>query len=607
MSDKNNHKKHFSLTDITLALLRFAPRLPRFIFTLAQLAWARKTQRGSVGYFLQRAAARHADAIFLKYEDESYTYGEFNQWVNQLAAYLQQRGVQPGDCVALWFPNSPAQLAWALAVCKLGAIAGMLNTKQTAQPFLHSLEVMHPRLLINAEPLPTLDFPHQKGQPTLTSPTSESGLPFLGVVAAAEVPRDATRSWPDPKETEAITLGATAFYVMTSGTTGLPKAAAMTHLRWYKAGIAFGRMALNLKQRKDTMYCALPMYHNTALSIALSASIMTGSTLALAPRFSASHFWQDCQRHRATTFVYVGELCRYLLQQPAQANEQNNRIRAVLGNGLRAEIWDEFQHRFGIHRICELYGASEGNVGFVNVFNLKRTVGFSPMRYTIVRFDTDHEEPLKDANGKLVKVERGEVGLLLTEVSEKAPFDGYTNNPEANQRKLFKNVFKPGDCWFNTGDLVRHQGYRHIAFIDRVGDTFRWKSENVATTEVESQLSRCKEVLNAVVYGVKIPNTEGRAGMASLVLKQGQQFNPQTFYDFVRKQLPDYARPLFIRLQQAHEMTTTFKVRKQQLKRESYELQNIKDPLFVFVNEQQGYQPLNEEILQRIHHGQHRF
>ena len=299
----------------------------------------------------------------------------------------------------------------------------------------------------------------------------------------------------------------------------------------------------------------------------------------------------------------VGECCRFLLQQPTHPDDGRNTIRAVIGNGLRPELWDEFQQRFNIPAVYELYGASEGNAGFVNAFNLKCTVGFSPMTYAIVRFDHDNETPLRDAHGRLQKVKKGEVGLLLTQVSPKAPFDGYTNNPQANQEKLFQNVFKKGDCWFNTGDLVRHQGFRHIAFIDRIGDTFRWKSENVATTEVEAYVSRFHDVLEAVVYGVKVPNAEGRAGMVSLVLNHGREFNPQAFYQYIRDKLPDYALPRFVRLRSAHELTSTFKVMKAQLKQESFSLSQITDPLYVLIDEQQGYQPLTNSLYQAIKAG----
>ncbi|MDN7138579.1 long-chain-acyl-CoA synthetase [Pseudidiomarina sp. 1ASP75-14] len=604
-------KPTFSFFDLGGAFIRFVPRLPRFFVTLLQIARAKKHQRGSTGYFLQRAAARHPERVFLKVADpaseiaiKTYTYFEFNRWVNQLAHALHAYGIERGDCVGLLFRNSPEQLAWAFALNKLGAVAGMLNHKQRGEQLLHSINVIQPRLLIAAA-----EFAPQLGEIEVELPTScqlsltpdadltATTARYIAINSLIDPRRDE-----NPEQTASLPLGDNCFYVLTSGTAGLPKAAAMTHLRWYKAGIGFGSMAMGLKT-DDTLYNSLPLYHNTALSIALSSVILNGSSLALSDRFSASQFWGEIKRFNATCFVYVGELCRYLLQQPAHAEDASNPVRGVIGNGLRAELWDEFQERFAIPRICELYGASEGNVAFVNAFNLKRTVGFSPMTYAVVQFDFENETPLRDANGRLGRVAKGEVGLLLTEVSDRAPFDGYTHNEAANRAKLCNDVFAAGDCWFNTGDLVRHQGYRHIAFVDRVGDTFRWKSENVATTEVEAQITTFADVIEAVVYGVKVPHTEGRAGMVSVILQQGREFNPSAFYQHLKSKLPDYALPRFVRLRDSHDVTTTFKVKKSQLKKESFSLSDISDRLYVLVDPNQGYQPLDEQIYGLIHSG----
>lgn len=584
-----------SFGEFSRAMWRFIPKLPRFMCALWTLSRAKKHHRGSTGYYLQLAAQRYPQRLFLKTQTATYTYTEFNQWVNRLAQALMRYGIKRQECVGLMFQNSAEQLAWAFAINKIGAVAGMLNPKQHGDVLAHSIAVIKPKLIIAADEFYEVLRPYAE-----LAPQAFTGQPKNGDVNLAEL--TPTPPCDNPDITATITLGENCYYVLTSGTTGLPKAAAMTHLRWYKAGVGFGRMTLALTER-DTLYSTLPLSHNTALSIALSATVITGSCLAIAERFSASLFWQEVQHFNATCFVYVGELCRYLLQQPTHPDDGRNTIRAVIGNGLRPELWDEFQQRFNIPAVYELYGASEGNAGFVNAFNLKCTVGFSPMTYAIVRFDHDNETPLRDAHGRLQKVKKGEVGLLLTQVSPKAPFDGYTNNPQANQEKLFQNVFKKGDCWFNTGDLVRHQGFRHIAFIDRIGDTFRWKSENVATTEVEAYVSRFHDVLEAVVYGVKVPNAEGRAGMVSLVLNHGREFNPQAFYQYIRDKLPDYALPRFVRLRSAHELTSTFKVMKAQLKQESFSLSQITDPLYVLIDEQQGYQPLTNSLYQAIKAG----
>lgn len=596
--------------DIGTAVVKMLPRLPTFIAVNLAIKRAKHHQIGSTGLFLQRAAQRFPQRIFLRFEHRTYTYAEFNAWVNQIAHTLHARGLKKGQCVALLFKNSPEQLACAFAVNKLGAVAGMVNYKQRDAVLGHSFTVLQPAMVIIAEEfVDAVSF----AEPPLTAMSADKTAQCFVMGGSAQGYADlaelcATASKENPTQAAKVTLGETCFYVFTSGTTGLPKAAAMTHLRWYKAGLGFGRMALGLSKR-DVQYCCLPFYHNTALSIALSSVVLTGSGLAIAEKFSASQFWPDIHHHRATCFTYIGELCRYLLNQPETPLEVTHNVRAVVGNGLRAEIWDAFQQRFGIPRICELYGASEGNIGFVNAFNLKRTVGFSPMKFAVVQFNVDNEQPLVDKRGGLQLVGKGEVGLLLAEVSSKAPFDGYTNQA-ASEAKLMRNVFKPDDCWFNTGDIVQQQGFRHIAFIDRVGDTFRWKAENVATTEVEAQIHSIADVIEAVVYGVKVPNADGRAGMVSLILNQDKPFNPQLFYENLRKRLPDYAVPLFVRLckfASYHETTGTFKIKKSKLKQQGYKPDGENDTVFVLLDRSLGYQPLNPQILAEIEGGERRF
>ena len=590
-----NYNKHtHSWLDISTAAIKMLPRMPNFLAGVYQLAQPKKTDSGSnVGLF-QQQAARQPDALFLQYGDERYSYAQFNAWINRIARRLQADGIQHGDCVAVMMENCPQLLATVYAINKLGAIAGMMNFKQRGAVLEHSFAIIHAKLLIYTTSC-------DEALASCTLPSELKCYEFAQIHAESQDLSSANLA-----ATDAIKLGDICYYVFTSGTTGMPKSAALTHLRWIKAGIAFGKMAMALKP-SDIQYCAMPLYHNTALSVTLSTAISTGSSIVLAEKFSATRFWDDIRHYGCTCFVYVGEICRFLLNQPEQTNDADHRVRVILGNGLRREIWDAFQQRFGIKRIAELYGASEGNVGFVNAFNLKRTVGFSPMTYAIVKFDIEREQPIVDDSGYMQRVGKGEMGLLITEVSDKAPFDGYTNNPSANAAKLMHNVFKAGDCWFNTGDLVCDQGFRHIGFIDRVGDTFRWKAENVATTEVEAQIQTYTGIAEAVVYGVEVPNTDGRAGMASLVLAAGKAFDPRAFYQHLKTKLPDYAVPLFVRLTDHHEVTGTFKVMKKELKKQSYRLRKEGERLYVLLDRRLGYQPLSDDVVEQIEQGQVRF
>ena len=342
----------------------------------------------------------------------------------------------------------------------------------------------------------------------------------------------------------------------------------MTHYRWLKGMSGFGRLGARLHPG-DTLYCCLPLYHNNAVTVALSAVLGGGATFALGAKFSASGFWDEVRAADATAFVYIGELCRYLLNRPASPRDRDHRVNTMIGNGLRAEIWDEFKSRFGVQRVVEFYGASEGNIAFINVLNADRTAGICPLPHAVVEYDEDSGAPRRGADGRLRRVPRGEVGLLLAKVTDRAPFDGYTDD-EASERKLVRDAFDDGDVWFDTGDLVRRQGWWHVAFVDRLGDTFRWKGENVATTEVEGAFAGIPDVEHAVVYGVEVPGTDGKAGMAAITLRDGARFDGAAVARALYEALPAYAVPLFVRVVDELEQTSTFKSKKVDLRKQGY-------------------------------------
>ncbi len=602
MSTARTHT--FGLCDLLGAAKHALPSAPTKLGSLVRLATLKPDQKFSIGLLLEQQAAAHPMRPFLRFEGQTWTYSEFNTWVNRLAHLFKAQGVKGGDCVAVMFENRPEQLACVLATVKLGGVAGLINFNQRGDVLLHSLRLVNPRIVIVgaecqaavdeiAAELPSGTLMYRQGEGDCPAPYRDLDAEARGQAAT------------NPPETGEVKLGQRCYYIFTSGTTGLPKAAAMTHMRWYKSSIGLGQTAMQLKS-DDVLYCPLPLYHNNALTVALSSVMGSGASLALARKFSASRFWDDIRESQATAFIYIGELCRYLLNRPESDQDKNHRLRVIIGNGMRPEVWDEFQQRFGIEHICEFYGASECNLAFVNAFNLPRTAGFCPLTYAIVAFDQQREEPVRNQKGYMGRVKRGEVGLLLSEVSEKVPFDGYTD-PKANEAKLFRNVFKQGDVWFNTGDLVRNQGFRHIAFVDRVGDTFRWKGENVATTEVEGALIQSAGVAEAAVYGVTVPKADGRAGMAALTLEAGAQFDPQAVYAQLRQALPSYAIPLFLRLQDHQETTSTFKVRKVELKQQAFDPDQVNQPLYVLLDRAKGYEPLTPEIYTSIQQGEKSF
>ena len=367
----------------------------------------------------------------------------------------------------------------------------------------------------------------------------------------------------------------------------------------------FGHSGLGLG-RDDVLYLTLPCYHNNAVTVCWSAALAGGAAMALRRKFSASGFWKDVQHYRATCFGYIGELCRYLLNQPPCAEERGNSLTCMIGNGLRPSIWAEFKQRFEIQRITEFYASSEGNIGFTNVFNFDNTVGFSPATYAIVRYDLENDHPVRDAKGFMEKVGKGEVGLLISEISAKWPFDGYTD-PAKSEAVILRDVFKKGDAWFNTGDLMRDIGFKHTQFVDRLGDTFRWKGENVSTTEVENALGAFDGVEDAVVYGVEIPGTNGRCGMAALRLADGVELDRDALAAHLDRELPAYATPVFLRLLREVETTGTFKYKKTDLKRDAYDPARVSDKLFVRLPGSAGYQPLDAELYQALQEQRYRF
>ncbi|MES0873746.1 long-chain-acyl-CoA synthetase [Sinimarinibacterium thermocellulolyticum] len=574
---------------------------------LFNLIWLKPDHRHSIGRVLEKLAASQPRHPALRFEERVWTYSEFNAWANRIASMLRQQGVRAGDSVAILMENRPEVLACVAATVKLGAIAGMINHQQRGEVLAHSLALTRARVIICGEEcmaaLASSGYTPDE-MPGLRWIWVGEGSAPIGWLHLADGVAGGEPT--NPPQTARVRLRDPCFYIFTSGTTGLPKASVMTHYRWMRGMAGLGQMALRLKPA-DVLYCCLPLYHNNALTVSWGAVLGTGATLALGRKFSASRFWDEIRAHGATSFCYIGELCRYLLNRPADARDRDHAVRVIVGNGLRPEIWDAFQQRFGIERISEFYGASESNLAFVNGFDVSRTAGFCPLPFAVVAFDADSEAPLRDARGFMQKVKRGEIGLLICEVTDRAPFDGYTDE-QASQAKLLRDVFKKGDCWFNTGDLVRDQGFRHIQFADRIGDTFRWKGENVATTEVEAACNTFPGIEQAVVYGVQVPNADGRAGMAALCFAQPPDAQTlQRLAQHLCAALPPYAVPLFLRLRSEQETTSTFKFRKNTLKREGFDPFRIAEPLYVLRDRSVGYEPLTPELFAAIGNGTLRF
>ncbi len=568
-----------------------------------------------IGVCLERAASRNPQGLALVFEDRKYTYQAFNQWVNRIAQALQNEGFGKSDVIAVFMENRPELLACIAAIAKIGAVSALVNTSQRAAVLRHSIELVEANAIIVGQELfsalSELEdcLPKNANSRFILDDTDS----FQFDMAVEQVPK----AWLDlaalqrgmnavnPASTSQSTPSDAYCYFYTSGTTGLPKAAILTHGRFMKAYGGVGLACLQLTA-KDRAYVALPFYHATALVVAWGSVLAGDACLVMARHFSASKFWAEVRRTQATAICYVGELCRYLMAQPESSDDKNHCVRMMFGNGLRANLWADFKRRFGIAKVMEFYGSSEGNVGFLNIFNHDCTVGFTTIPYAIVEYDLDEDQPVRQHDGFLKKVKKGQAGLLLGEITDKTPFDGYTD-PEKTERTILRNVFRQGDAWFNTGDLMRDQGFNHAQFVDRLGDTFRWKGENVSTTEVENILAQLPGVSHAVVYGVEIPETNGRAGMASITLESDAGFDPQALSQHLSSHLPAYAQPIFVRLSQVMDTTGTFKYKKTDLKKAGYDLEQLEDPIWVCLPGDSRYQLLDTGMQGAINAGKYRF
>ncbi|ATO18821.1 long-chain-acyl-CoA synthetase [Acinetobacter sp. LoGeW2-3] len=613
MSQTTQHDL-IGIADVAAKIPAFLKKVPNLVNGLRQAYLRTPNTAAGLGLAFEKAVQRNPEGIALRFEDQSFSYVELNGWANQIAHYYLSLGAKKGDVVALMVENRPEVIASVIGLAKLGVTIALLNTSQVGKVLAHSINLVKPIAVIVgdechaavAEIRDELNIAADRFHWFADQPTQQNpGQAPEGFVNLAEV----IDTFPkfNPSTTHNVQGKDGLFYIYTSGTTGLPKAVIFTNSRWTLAYGTYGHV-LNLGT-EDVMYCTLPLYHATGMVVCWCGVIAGAGTFAIRRKFSTSSFWKDVQKFDASAIGYVGELCRYLMDAPSSPLEKGHRVKKMIGNGMRPNIWDKFKARFGIEEVLELYASSEGNVGFSNVFNFDNTVGFSPTPYAIIEFDKDKNEPVRDAKGWCKRVKKGETGLLIGKITRRSPFDGYTD-PEKNKSVIMKDVFCKGDAFFNTGDLVRNIGFRHAQFVDRLGDTFRWKGENVSTTEVENMLTEYDKIVEAVVYGVEIPNTNGRAGMAAITLKPETELTDTDLKDMLscfKKCLPAYAVPVFLRVQQQVETTGTFKYQKNKLKEQAFDPSKTDERLLVCLPGSDAYCDVTAEVFANIQAYQYRF
>lgn len=600
LADRSRRQRAGELPDeqVTKGLAALRP-----YYRMAADAWRLlPNAKGSPALRVSHWAAKSPAAPAIVTREACVSWQQTDEAASRYATWLSNAGIGPGDVVALMMDNRPEFLFALTALSRLGAIAALVNTQLRGDALLHAFHASASgAMVVGSEYLdPVLEvagdlegFVLDKDLAVqLNGPDADArGLPVI------DCPGD-HRCCVAPPPVHSPRNTDVCCYISTSGTTGLPKAAVIRNQRFLGGGFSFGHL-MHRCGPGDLIYVALPLYHSSALFLGWGAALATGAAIGLPPKFSASAFWDDIREMRATSFLYIGELCRYLLAQPPNPLDGVHELRAAVGNGLRPDVWNAFQTRFRVPIIREFYGATEGNVPLLNLAGRPGMLGRRKRGQAVVRCDLQTGEPERDPQGYCRSVERGETGLLLGRISRLLSFDGYVDE-RASRKKVRCDVFKRGDRWFDTGDLVTLHDAGWLSFADRVGDTFRWKGENVSTQEVSASLGGARGVREAVVYGVEVPSCEGRVGMVALRLDG--EFAPREFALHVRSALPDFQRPRFVRiLDRPVETTSTFKQRSAAYRAQGYDPRAIHDKLFHLEGDR--YVPLDEQRFDSIQRG----
>jgi len=550
-------------------------------------------------------AGRFPDKPALLSDSETFTYAQFNARANRYARWARANGIAKGDTVGLFMLNRPEYVAIWLGITRMGGVVALLNTNLSGRALAHCINIVSPKHVIVADNLATA---FASAEPLLTcAPTLWSHGTALGGEKNINEALDEFDDGPvDKNDRPELNVDDRCLYVYTSGTTGLPKAANVNHYRVFAAAEAFS--AVMGMTAKDRMYDCLPLYHTSGGVIAICACLREGASIFIQEKFSAHQFWDDVVNNECTLFQYIGELCRYLVNGPTHPLENRHKLRLCCGNGLRPDIWNTFKNRFGIGNIREFYAATEGNAILFNLDDTPGAIGRAPkwanaiFPIAVVRFDIDKGEPVRGPDGFCRECDPGETGELISRIVNNPlkpgqRFDGYSDK-SASEKKVLHNAFEADDRWFRTGDLVRRDARGYFFFVDRTGDTFRWKGENVATSQVAELIGAFAAVKEANVYGVSVAGHEGKAGMVAIVVTD--DFDMAAFRNYVHAHLSPYARPLFVRLQNEIETTSTFKQRKLDLVGEGFDPEKITEPVFFDDSSSATYRRLDAGLFRSI-------
>ena len=538
----------------------------------------------------------------MTFEGRTVTYGELDAIANRYAHWAKGLNLRRGQTVALFMPNRLEYFPIWYGLSKVGVVTALINNQLSGQQLAHCLNISGAaHAIVDGETSPVFEqarplLDRQMQQWVLGPAHGDQRDLVQSLKSCSQLP-------PDRSVREDMTAGDPALLIYTSGTTGMPKAARISHMRaqLYMRGFAGATGAT----KADRIYIALPLYHATGGLCAIGAALLNGGSVVLRRRFSASHFWREIVAEGCTMFVYIGELCRYLVNHEPDEDETRHKIRLAFGNGLRPDVWPTLKQRFRIPEILEFYGSTEGNVSMFNFDGHEGSIGRAPkwlrkrVNMRLVQYDVEAEEVVRGTNGLCIECGAGQVGQCLGQINSadvRTEFSGYLDKA-ASEKKVLHDVFERGDAWFATGDLMKADAEGYFYFVDRIGDTFRWKGENVSTNEVAERLQAFPGVTEATVYGVAVEGADGRAGMAAIVPHGA--FDAKAFGEHVARELPPYAQPLFVRLLPALDATGTFKIRKMDLVADGYDPAKIKGALF-FHDPKRGYVKVTKSVFERL-------
>lgn len=565
--------------------------------------WER--QKKTVPKLFEEIVRRHPNKIAFMMDDKKLTFQDVEELSNQVASYFKSKNFVKGDTVALLMGSRTEYACIWLGLSKIGVITALINSNLRKETLTHSIKVANSKAIIveselidaidsirNEDGIKGLPIFHYHDNTQKSNAIIEDAIDLLAEMQKHE-PHDLTEDMSKGVPRDKMV------YIYTSGTTGMPKAAVITHLRYMFMCLGVNEM-VGIKP-EDVIYNPLPLYHTAGGMLGVGNVFLCGVTMAIRRKFSASNFWGDCIKYECTVAQYIGEICRYLLSVPGKPTDTQHKIRLMFGNGLRPQIWPQFISRFNIPQIGEVYGSTEGNSNLVNCENQIGAIGFVPLAagnlypVCLIKCDEGTGEPIRNSTGRCIRCKPGEPGVFIGKINPKrvlSSFSGYADK-KASEKKVVRDVFKEGDAYFNSGDILVTDILAYFYFKDRTGDTFRWRGENVATSEVEAVISNVVGLQDCVVYGVEIPHVEGKAGMAAIV-------DPQKKVDFeqlsvgIRGSLPPYARPLFVRILSEMPMTGTFKLKKRDLQLEGFDINKVKDPMYYL-----GHDGIYKEFTQK--------